>query len=149
MRRRKTAIFFLIFGIILSILAIVLNIGWIILNLREVAMLVLGVIFFALIITGLILNTIFLLREIRRNEQHDAFLNAVTHELKTPIAASKAMTALTSSYDLGARERRAMLTNLNQEDERPTQQRPFDRPARHIGPGPGQRAPPPRADDHL
>lgn len=87
MRRRKTAIFFLVLGIILSVLAVVLNIGWIILNLREVALLIFGVIFFALIITGLILNTIFLVREIRRNEMHDAFLNAVTHELKTPIAS--------------------------------------------------------------
>ncbi len=29
----------------------------------------------------------FLVREIRRNEQHDAFINAVTHELKTPVAS--------------------------------------------------------------
>ena len=48
-----------------------------------------GVVFFALIITGLTLNTIFLFREIRRSEQHDAFLNSVTHELKTPIASIK------------------------------------------------------------
>jgi signal transduction histidine kinase len=89
MRRRKTAIFFLIFGICLSAAAVALNITWILLNLREVVLLVFGVIFFALIITGLILNTIFLFREIRRNEQHDAFLNAVTHELKTPIASIK------------------------------------------------------------
>lgn len=89
MRRRKTAIFFLVLGICLTVLAIVLNIGWILLNLREVALLVLGIIFFAVIITGLVLNTIFLVREIRRNEQHDAFLNAVTHELKTPIASIK------------------------------------------------------------
>lgn len=89
MRRRKTAVFFLIFGISLSVLAVALNVGWIILNIREVALLVFGVIFFILIITGLILNTIFLVREIRRNEQHDAFLNAVTHELKTPIASIK------------------------------------------------------------
>lgn len=89
MRRRKTAIFFLVLGISLSALAVALNVGWILLNLREVALLVFGVIFFALIITGLILNTIFLVREIRRNEQHDAFLNAVTHELKTPIASIK------------------------------------------------------------
>jgi signal transduction histidine kinase len=26
-------------------------------------------------------------REVRRNEQHDSFINAVTHELKTPIAS--------------------------------------------------------------
>lgn len=89
MRRRKTAIFFLIFGISLSVLAVALNVGWILLNLREVAVLVLGIIFFALIITGIVLNTIFLIREIRKSEQHDAFLNAVTHELKTPIASIK------------------------------------------------------------
>lgn len=89
MRRRKTAIFFLILGICLIALAVALNVGWILLNLREVALLVLGIVFFAVIITGVVLNTIFLLREIRRNEQHDAFLNAVTHELKTPIASIK------------------------------------------------------------
>lgn len=87
MRRRKTVAFFLILGISLSVLAAALNIGWIILNLRELFLLIFGVVFFALIITGLILNTIFLVREIRRNEQHDAFLNAVTHELKTPLAS--------------------------------------------------------------
>jgi signal transduction histidine kinase len=87
MRRRKAAIFFLVFGICLVALAVALNIGWILLNLREVALLVFGIIFFALIITGIVLNTIFLVREIRRNEQHDGFLNAVTHELKTPVAS--------------------------------------------------------------
>ncbi len=85
--RRKTAVTFLVLGICLVALAVALNVGWVLLNLREVALLVFGVIFFALIITGLVLNTTFLLREIRRNEQQDAFLNAVTHELKTPIAS--------------------------------------------------------------
>jgi signal transduction histidine kinase len=64
-----------------------LNVGWILLNPREIALLVFGIIFFLLIITGLVLNTTFLIREIRRNEQHDAFINAVTHELKTPLAS--------------------------------------------------------------
>ena len=89
MRRRKTVIFFIVLGICLIAAAVALNVGWILLNLTEVALLVLGIIFFALIITGLVLNTIFLVREIRRNEQHDAFLNSVTHELKTPIASIK------------------------------------------------------------
>ncbi len=89
MRRRKSTIFFLILGICLITLAVALNVGWILLNLREVALLVFGIVFFAVIITGLVLNTIFLVREIRRNEQQDAFLNAMTHELKTPIASIK------------------------------------------------------------
>lgn len=85
--RRKAAIVFLVLGICLVVLTVALNVGWILLNLQQIALLVLGVIVFAIIITGLVLNTIFLVREIRRNEQHDAFLNAVTHELKTPIAS--------------------------------------------------------------
>jgi signal transduction histidine kinase len=85
--RRKSSIFFLVLGICLVALAIALYVGWILLSLEQIVFLVLGIIFFALIITGLVLNTLFLIREIRRNEQHNAFLNAVTHELKTPIAS--------------------------------------------------------------
>ena len=85
--RNTKVVFFVTLGACLVAVAAALNVGWIILNWREVAVLVLGIVFFLAIIAGLILNTIFLVREIRRNEQHDSFINAVTHELKTPIAS--------------------------------------------------------------
>lgn len=85
--RRKSIIFFITLGACLVAFAIALNVGWVLLNWREVALLVFGAIFFIAIIAGMVLNTIFLVREIRRNEQHDSFINAVTHELKTPIAS--------------------------------------------------------------
>jgi two-component system sensor histidine kinase SenX3 len=85
--RRKSIAFFITLGACLVTLATALNVGWILLNWRQVALLVLGIIFFTVIIVGLVLNTTFLIREIRRNEQHDAFINAVTHELKTPLAS--------------------------------------------------------------
>jgi signal transduction histidine kinase len=85
--RRGTIVFFLFLGITLVALAVALNVGWIILNWREGVLLFFGIIFFALIIAGMIVNTTFLLREIRRSEQHDSFINAVTHELKTPVAS--------------------------------------------------------------
>jgi len=85
--RRKSIAFFITLGACLVALAIALNVSWILLNPREIALLVFGIIFFLLIITGLVLNTTFLIREIRRNEQHDAFINAVTHELKTPLTS--------------------------------------------------------------
>ena len=80
-------VFFIVLGACLVALAIAFNVGWIILSWREVALLVFGIIFFNVLIFGLVLNTTFLVREMRRSEQHDAFINAVTHELKTPIAS--------------------------------------------------------------
>lgn len=85
--RRGTIVFFLSLGIGLVALAIALNVGWIILNWREGVLLFFGIVFFALIIAGMVVNTIFLIRELRRSEQHDSFINAVTHELKTPVAS--------------------------------------------------------------
>ena len=83
----RKSLVFIILGACLVALAIALNVSWIVINWRAGVLLVLGIIFFLLIIAGLVLNTIFLVREVRRNEQHDAFINAVTHELKTPIAS--------------------------------------------------------------
>jgi two-component system, OmpR family, sensor histidine kinase SenX3 len=86
-RRAKKIAFFVTLGACLVGLAIALNVTWIVLNWREVVPLVLGVVFFTLIIAGIVVYTIFLVREIHKNEQQDSFLNAVTHELKTPIAS--------------------------------------------------------------
>jgi two-component system, OmpR family, sensor histidine kinase SenX3 len=85
--RAKKIAFFVTLGAFLIGLAVALNVTWIVINWREVVPLVLGIIFFGLIIAGLIVYTIFLVREIHKNEQQDSFLNAVTHELKTPIAS--------------------------------------------------------------
>src|ERR1700681_3982138 len=87
--RRKSIAFFIVLGVCLVAGAVALNVGWIILNWREAGLLIAGLIVFPLIITGVVLNTIFLVREIRRNEQHEAFINAVTHELKTPVASMR------------------------------------------------------------
>jgi two-component system sensor histidine kinase SenX3 len=103
--RRKSIAFFITLGSSLVAVAIALNVGWIILNWREVAMLVLGIIFFLLIIVGLVLNTAFLIREIRRNEQHDAFINAVTHELKTPLASTRLYLQTLKTRDINEEQR--------------------------------------------
>ncbi len=103
--RRKSIAFFITLGACLVALAIALNVGWILLNWREVALLVFGIIFFLLIIVGLVLNTTFLIREIRRNEQHDAFINAVTHELKTPLASIRLYLETLKKRDVGEEQR--------------------------------------------
>ncbi len=86
---RRKSIIFIVLGCVGVGGAVALNIGWVIFSWREAGYLVAGLILFPLIITGAVLNTIFLVREIRRNEQHENFINAVTHELKTPLASVK------------------------------------------------------------
>ena len=86
-RRRGAIATFITLGVLLTGLVVALNISWILLSKTHVLYLVLGVILFAIVVAGVVLNTIFLVREIRRNERQDSFLNAVTHELKTPIAS--------------------------------------------------------------
>ena len=104
--RRRAIAFFVVLGVCLVLLAVGLNVGWIILNWREGVLLFLGVIFFALLIAGMIVNTSFLVREIRRNEQHDSFINAVTHELKTPIASIRLYLQTLQHRDVDEAQRR-------------------------------------------
>jgi signal transduction histidine kinase len=85
--RQKSVAFFIALGAGLISVILLLYIGWVLLNWRTGILLFLGVLLLAMIISGVVLNTIFLVREIRRNAQHDAFINAVTHELKTPVAS--------------------------------------------------------------
>jgi two-component system, OmpR family, sensor histidine kinase SenX3 len=108
--RRKAIIFFASLGVCLAAVAAAVGFGWIILNWREGIRVLLGLIFFGAISTGLILNTLFLIREIRRNEQHDSFINAVTHELKTPIASIRLYLQTLQRRDLEEKQRHDFYT---------------------------------------
>ena len=105
-RRQKAIAFFVALCVVLVAAAVSLNIGWIVINAERVTPLILGVISFALIIAGLIVYTVFLVLEIKRNEDHDTFINAVTHELKTPIASMRLYLQTLQSRDVDEARRR-------------------------------------------
>jgi two-component system, OmpR family, sensor histidine kinase SenX3 len=117
-RRTKAIVFFIVLGACLVALAVVLNVSWIIFHWRQVVPLVLGIIFFGLLIAGLVVNTIFLVREIRRNEQQDSFLNAVTHELKTPIASIRLYLETLASRNLEEAKRREFYRIMLEDTDR-------------------------------
>ncbi len=84
---------------LLVAITIALTVGWEILVVREFRalvegftivhwlLLVLGSLFFVAIITATILQTVWLVREIRTNQRQSDFIDAVTHELHTPLAS--------------------------------------------------------------
>ena len=116
--RRRSVIFFTVFGICLVALAVTLNVSWVILNWRRGVLAILGVIFFLVIIAGLVLNTIFLVREIRRNDQHDSFINAVTHELKTPVASIRLYLQTLQTRELDPDKRREFYRIMLEDSDR-------------------------------
>jgi signal transduction histidine kinase len=116
--RKKTIAFAITLGVLVAAVALALNISWIVLNWREVVPLILGVLFFGFIIAGVILNTIFLVREVRRNEQQDSFLNAVTHELKTPITSIRLYLDTLQQRNLDDAQRREFYQIMTEDTQR-------------------------------
>jgi two-component system, OmpR family, sensor histidine kinase SenX3 len=116
--RAKKIAFFVTLGACLVGLTVALNVTWIVINWREIVPLVLGIIFFGLIIAGLIIYTIFLVREIHKNEQQDSFLNAVTHELKTPIASIRLYLETLESRQINEPQRREFYRIMLEDTDR-------------------------------
>jgi signal transduction histidine kinase len=115
--RNKAIAFFIVLGACSVAIALALNITWVI-RWREVGMVVLGIIFFGFIIAGVTLNTIFLVREMRRSEQHDSFINSVTHELKTPIASIRLYLETLQSRELTDAQRSRFYSTMLEDTDR-------------------------------
>jgi signal transduction histidine kinase len=127
---RRSIGFPLTLGIVLALLVLTLAVGWQILVVSDVSpgarelttldwvLLILGTLFFAVIIVGLFLLCAWLVREMRLNQRQQAFLDAVTHEMKTPLASLRLYVDTLLRHDPDAERRRAFLGRMTDDLER-------------------------------
>lgn len=116
--RRRSIVLSIILGASLVAVILLLYIGWVLLNWRTGILLFFGFLVLAMIIAGVVLNTTFLVRELRRNEQRDAFINAVTHELKTPIASIRLYLETLQSRSVDEAKRQEFYRTMVEDSER-------------------------------
>ena len=116
--RTRSIVLVALLGSALIAVAVALNIGFIVVNWRAGLLLLLGVLSFVVLVGGLTLNTAFLIREIRRSEQHDAFIHAVTHELKTPLASIKLYLQTLRQRELPAGKRNEVIDTMLDDSDR-------------------------------
>lgn len=124
---RRSITYPLALGITLMVLALALGIAWQVLVVRgwrpaasgltaaHWAAIVLGSLFALVMIAGLILLCVWLVREIRSGQRQQAFIDAVTHELKTPIASLQLYLDTLQRRDLPPERQRAFVARM-QED---------------------------------
>jgi signal transduction histidine kinase len=117
-------------GIGLAILVLLLAVGWQILVLddprpltqglstRDWLMLILGTVFFALVLAGLVALSAWLVREMRTNQRQRAFLDAVTHEMRTPLASLRLYLDTFVRHDPDQEQRRAFLGRMQRDVDR-------------------------------
>jgi len=104
-------------AVVLVVITIALTVGWQILVARETgaflegfapvhwALVIVGSLFFAAIITATILLAAWLVREIRDNQRQRNFIDAVTHELHTPLASLRLYLETLQGQDLSDEKR--------------------------------------------
>ncbi|WP_339912328.1 HAMP domain-containing sensor histidine kinase [Symmachiella dynata] len=81
----------IILGVILVALVVAMLVIWIVnqASSQQWGMLILGAIFFSLVLIGVVLYFILTIKEVNLSRRQANFIDAVTHELKSPIASIK------------------------------------------------------------
>jgi two-component system sensor histidine kinase SenX3 len=117
-QRKRSVVLSIVFGVLLIVVAVALYVGWVVVNWRTGLMLFVGGVSFLVLIAGLTVNTVFLVREIRRNDQHDAFINAVTHELKTPVASIRLYLQTLQQREVSPEQRQEFIVTMLADTDR-------------------------------
>ena len=117
-------------GIASMVLVLALSVGWQILVWRgapavpdgrtalDLALFVLGTLFFLLVFVGLVWLSVRIVVEMRLNLAQRAFLDAVTHELKTPLSSFRLGLETLARHELPAKARGEFIARMGEDLDR-------------------------------
>ncbi len=117
-------------GIVLMLLLLALAVGWQVMlwsgidpvgpgfDRRDWLFLIFGTIFFLLVMIGLAGLCTWLLQEMRSNQRQRAFLDAVTHEMKTPMASFRLYLETLKRHDPPIEQRREFIDRMSDDLDR-------------------------------
>lgn len=117
-------------GIVLMLLLLALAVGWQVMlwsgldpvgpgfDRRDWLFLIFGTIFFLLVMIGLAGLCTWLLQEMRSNQRQRAFLDAVTHEMKTPMASFRLYLDTLKRHDPPIEQRRKFIDRMSDDLDR-------------------------------
>ena len=117
-------------GIVSMVLVLALSVGWQILVWRDateisdaltpldLVLFVLGTLFFLMVFGGLVWLSVKVVIEMRLNQSQRAFLDAVTHELKTPLSSFRLGLETLGRHELASEQRGRFLERMGEDLDR-------------------------------
>ncbi len=117
-------------GIVSMVLVLALSVGWQILVWRDatkpsevltpldLVLFVLGTLFFLLVFGGLVWLSVKVVIEMRLNQSQRAFLDAVTHELKTPLSSFRLGLETLGRHELAPEQRGEFIGRMGEDLDR-------------------------------
>lgn len=117
-------------GIVSMVLVLALGVGWQILVWRDepgtdagmstfdMVLFAFGTLFFLMVFAGLVWLSVKLVLEMRTNQSQRAFIDAVTHELKTPLASFRLGLETLDRHELAPEKRAEFLGRMGEDLDR-------------------------------
>ena len=116
-------------GIVMVLLLLLLAAGWQVLVLGDFEprpeprtldwlLLIFGTLFFLFLLVGLVWLCVWLVQEMRLNQRQRAFVDAVTHELKTPLASFRLYLDTLGRHDMPPDRREVFIEHMREDLDR-------------------------------
>jgi signal transduction histidine kinase len=128
---RKSLKWPILVAILMIVMLVGLTIGWVLLNVFSAMdaektsrsaiywiLLSVGAVFFACLLAGVILYLIWIIQNINLNRRQSNFIDAVTHELKTPIASLKLYLQTLNRRDVQGPQRQEFYATMMEDVDR-------------------------------